>query len=76
MRIKNWEKIDMSPKNLQIEYKVFVDISVKTTIQVLCNVGLVDRFEIKDEVFKVWITLKKKWRRNLKTEVVDNKWHR
>ena len=44
---------DMSLKNLQSEYNNFVDISVKATIQILCNVRLFNKSDKRDELLKM-----------------------
>ena len=35
-----------------MEFNFFIDSFVKTTVQVLYDVGLFDRFENKDEIFE------------------------
>ena len=58
---------DFSSKKIQLEHKNFIDNSVKTTIQILYDVALFNGFEKKDEVFRDFITLNARRRREIET---------
>ena len=50
------EEFVISLNILQLQYNIFIVTYVTATVQVLYHLGLFDRFEIKDEVFKPIIT--------------------
>ena len=63
----------MSLIKLHLSYNIFVDSSVKATIQVFHVLGIFDGVDNADEHFKDYITFKKRQSGTLKTETVDNK---
>ena len=60
---------DITLKNSLLDQTDFLDISVKTTIQTLYDVGLIDKFDNKDEVLKEYITFTKS-RREVEIEKI------
>ena len=56
----SWYLFYMSLINLQLEHTIYLDQSVKTTLQVPFDVGLFDSFHNKDETFKKFVIFNKR----------------
>ena len=54
------EAFDMFSINCELEYKKFIDKSIKATIKTLYDVGHFDRFENEKEICKDYIIFKKR----------------
>ena len=70
---KSFKTFHLTLRNLQMVYNNSIHVSVKGTIQLLCDIGVFDRYDNENDVLKDYLTFNKMPGGNLEPEGVGNK---